>query len=123
MAQCSGYNGYRKITRSNNGERGCCLDGRSCPCKQSACPVIGSGSEVTFKPFVAGPVNMLKQDVFMRFNLQRPCLIYVSHQSSIAYCREPDDYRHLPHDTASLMIIDTYRKTQRVAITLVTCLL
>ncbi|KAG8284996.1 hypothetical protein J6590_090453 [Homalodisca vitripennis] len=23
---------------------------RSCPCKQSACPVIGGGSEVTFKP-------------------------------------------------------------------------
>ncbi|KAG8253362.1 hypothetical protein J6590_035355 [Homalodisca vitripennis] len=27
-AQCSGYNGYRKITRSSNVERGCCLDGR-----------------------------------------------------------------------------------------------
>ncbi|KAG8276906.1 positive regulation of renal water transport [Homalodisca vitripennis] len=26
---------------------------RSCPCKQPACPVIGGGSEVTFKPFVA----------------------------------------------------------------------
>ncbi|KAG8291053.1 hypothetical protein J6590_070305 [Homalodisca vitripennis] len=26
MAQCSGYGGYRKITRSSNAERGCCLD-------------------------------------------------------------------------------------------------
>ncbi|KAG8295762.1 hypothetical protein J6590_073121 [Homalodisca vitripennis] len=26
MAQCSGYNGYRKITGSNNVERGCWLD-------------------------------------------------------------------------------------------------
>ncbi|KAG8262464.1 hypothetical protein J6590_052109 [Homalodisca vitripennis] len=26
MAQCSGYNGYRKIARSSNVERGCCLD-------------------------------------------------------------------------------------------------
>ncbi|KAG8272703.1 hypothetical protein J6590_036576 [Homalodisca vitripennis] len=25
---------------------------RSCPCKQSACPAIGGGSEVTFKPLV-----------------------------------------------------------------------
>ncbi|KAG8308733.1 hypothetical protein J6590_102766, partial [Homalodisca vitripennis] len=25
---------------------------RSCPCKQPACPVIGGGSEVTFKPLV-----------------------------------------------------------------------
>ncbi|KAG8337326.1 hypothetical protein J6590_026291 [Homalodisca vitripennis] len=27
MAQCSGHNVYRKITRSSNVERGCCLDG------------------------------------------------------------------------------------------------
>ncbi|KAG8262859.1 hypothetical protein J6590_045057 [Homalodisca vitripennis] len=26
MAQCSGYNGYRKKTSSSNTERGCCLD-------------------------------------------------------------------------------------------------
>ncbi|KAG8297478.1 hypothetical protein J6590_034719, partial [Homalodisca vitripennis] len=26
MAQCSGYDGYHKITRANNVERGCCLD-------------------------------------------------------------------------------------------------
>ncbi|KAG8316513.1 hypothetical protein J6590_049639 [Homalodisca vitripennis] len=25
---------------------------RSCPCKQPACPAIGDGSEVTFKPLV-----------------------------------------------------------------------
>ncbi|KAG8262056.1 hypothetical protein J6590_061108 [Homalodisca vitripennis] len=25
---------------------------RSCPCKQPACPAIGGGSEVTFKPLV-----------------------------------------------------------------------
>ncbi|KAG8261293.1 hypothetical protein J6590_076826 [Homalodisca vitripennis] len=25
---------------------------RSCPCKQLACPAIGGGSEVTFKPLV-----------------------------------------------------------------------
>ncbi|KAG8302335.1 hypothetical protein J6590_034648 [Homalodisca vitripennis] len=27
MARCSEYNGYRKITKSSNIERGCCLDG------------------------------------------------------------------------------------------------
>ncbi|KAG8268401.1 hypothetical protein J6590_027563 [Homalodisca vitripennis] len=43
MAQCSGYNGYRKITGSSN---------RSCSCKQPACPAGGGGSEVTFKPLV-----------------------------------------------------------------------
>ncbi|KAG8286315.1 hypothetical protein J6590_062818 [Homalodisca vitripennis] len=56
MAQCSEYNSYRAITGSSNVERGCCLDGwpaeRSCPYKQLACPAIGGGSEVTFKPFV-----------------------------------------------------------------------
>ncbi|KAG8270042.1 hypothetical protein J6590_093868 [Homalodisca vitripennis] len=55
MAQCSGYGGYRKITRSSNAERGCCLDvtaERSYPCKRPACPAIGGGSEVTFKPLV-----------------------------------------------------------------------
>ncbi|KAG8275942.1 hypothetical protein J6590_075144 [Homalodisca vitripennis] len=25
---------------------------RSCPCKQPACPAVGGGSGVTFKPFV-----------------------------------------------------------------------
>ncbi|KAG8242323.1 hypothetical protein J6590_096855 [Homalodisca vitripennis] len=37
MAQCIGYNAYRKTTRSIN---------------QPACPVIGGSSEVTFKPLV-----------------------------------------------------------------------
>ncbi|KAG8335134.1 hypothetical protein J6590_076079 [Homalodisca vitripennis] len=27
LAECNGYNGCRKITRSSNVERGCCLDG------------------------------------------------------------------------------------------------
>ncbi|KAG8295677.1 hypothetical protein J6590_075075 [Homalodisca vitripennis] len=44
MAQCSGYNGYRKITRSSN------TDDHVCPCKQPAYPAIGGGSEVIFKP-------------------------------------------------------------------------
>ncbi|KAG8318274.1 hypothetical protein J6590_006586 [Homalodisca vitripennis] len=26
----------------------------SCPCKQPACPAIGGGSEVTFKPLIPG---------------------------------------------------------------------
>ncbi|KAG8317945.1 hypothetical protein J6590_013080 [Homalodisca vitripennis] len=47
MAQCSGYGGYRKITRSSN-----LTAERSCPCKRPACPAIGGGSEVTFKPLV-----------------------------------------------------------------------
>ncbi|KAG8247704.1 hypothetical protein J6590_055650 [Homalodisca vitripennis] len=45
MAQCSGYNGYRKITESSN-----VTAERFCPCKQSACPAVDGGSEVTFKP-------------------------------------------------------------------------
>ncbi|KAG8292408.1 hypothetical protein J6590_041520, partial [Homalodisca vitripennis] len=48
------YNGHRKITRSSNVERGLLLGWvtaeRSCPCKQPACPAIGCGSKVTFKP-------------------------------------------------------------------------
>ncbi|KAG8335086.1 hypothetical protein J6590_077163 [Homalodisca vitripennis] len=47
-----GYSGYRKITESSNVERGCCLDGRFCPCKQPTCPAVGGGSEITFKPLV-----------------------------------------------------------------------
>ncbi|KAG8293436.1 hypothetical protein J6590_016395 [Homalodisca vitripennis] len=47
VAQCSGYGGYRKITRSRNVNAE-----RSCPCKRPACPAIGGGSEVTFKPLV-----------------------------------------------------------------------
>ncbi|KAG8275801.1 hypothetical protein J6590_078779 [Homalodisca vitripennis] len=53
MAQCSGYNGYRKITRSSN-----VTDERSCPCKLPACPAIGGGSEVTFKPLVPSIKNI-----------------------------------------------------------------
>ncbi|KAG8268217.1 hypothetical protein J6590_033571 [Homalodisca vitripennis] len=52
MAQCSGYGGYRKITRSSN---------RSCPCKRPACPAIGDGSEVTFKPLVPSLSDKLKE--------------------------------------------------------------
>ncbi|KAG8314297.1 hypothetical protein J6590_096038 [Homalodisca vitripennis] len=37
MAQCSGYNGYRKITASSNVERGCCLD-----CQPLSDPVLAS---------------------------------------------------------------------------------
>ncbi|KAG8331595.1 hypothetical protein J6590_038402 [Homalodisca vitripennis] len=55
MAQCSGYKGYRQITRSSNVKRGCLLRWvtaeRFYPCKQSACPAVSGGSEVTFKPF------------------------------------------------------------------------
>ncbi|KAG8257248.1 hypothetical protein J6590_053896 [Homalodisca vitripennis] len=29
---------------------------RYCPCKQPACPAVGGGSEVTFKPLVASKV-------------------------------------------------------------------
>ncbi|KAG8264717.1 hypothetical protein J6590_004734 [Homalodisca vitripennis] len=46
-ASCSGYGGYRKITRSSN-----VTAERSCPCKRPACPAIGGGSEVTYKPLV-----------------------------------------------------------------------
>ncbi|KAG8329512.1 hypothetical protein J6590_084349, partial [Homalodisca vitripennis] len=31
---------------------GCVTVERSCPCKQPACPAVGGGSEVTFKPLV-----------------------------------------------------------------------
>ncbi|KAG8284133.1 hypothetical protein J6590_003826 [Homalodisca vitripennis] len=54
MAQCSGYGVYDKIVKQR---RAWLLLGRvtaerSCPCKQPACPAIGGGSEVTFKPLV-----------------------------------------------------------------------
>ncbi|KAG8288863.1 hypothetical protein J6590_010982 [Homalodisca vitripennis] len=48
--QCSGYNGYRKINGSRNVER--VTAERSCPCKRSACPAIGGGSQVIFKALV-----------------------------------------------------------------------
>ncbi|KAG8331747.1 hypothetical protein J6590_035705 [Homalodisca vitripennis] len=46
--------GYRKITRSSNVGMllGWVTAERSYPCKQPACPAIGGGSEVTFKPLV-----------------------------------------------------------------------
>ncbi|KAG8296486.1 hypothetical protein J6590_056045 [Homalodisca vitripennis] len=52
----SWYNSYRKITGSSK-RRAWLLLGwvtaeRSCPCKQAACPAVGLGSEVTFKPLV-----------------------------------------------------------------------
>ncbi|KAG8278176.1 hypothetical protein J6590_027435 [Homalodisca vitripennis] len=49
---CSGYKGYRTITRSSDDERGRVTAKRSCPCKQPVCPAIGGGSEVNFKPVV-----------------------------------------------------------------------
>ncbi|KAG8270273.1 hypothetical protein J6590_088791 [Homalodisca vitripennis] len=33
---------------------------RSCPCKQLACPTIGGGSEVTFKPWVPSRLSVRK---------------------------------------------------------------
>ncbi|KAG8272831.1 hypothetical protein J6590_033488 [Homalodisca vitripennis] len=53
-----GYDAYRKITKSSDVERTCCLDGwlLSEPVLASnpfICPAVGGGSEVTFKPLVA----------------------------------------------------------------------
>ncbi|KAG8259172.1 hypothetical protein J6590_017351 [Homalodisca vitripennis] len=54
--KCSGYSGLSQDDRIKQ-RRAWLLLGwvtaeRLCPCKQSTCPTIGGGSEVTFKPLV-----------------------------------------------------------------------
>ncbi|KAG8316563.1 hypothetical protein J6590_047704 [Homalodisca vitripennis] len=49
MAQCSGYNGYCKMTGLSNVERGCCLDVLA---SSPPAPAIGGDSEIDFKPLV-----------------------------------------------------------------------
>ncbi|KAG8307348.1 hypothetical protein J6590_024998 [Homalodisca vitripennis] len=61
-AQCSGYD------ESINVERAWLLlvwvtAERSCPCKQSACPAVGGGSEVTFKRYVFTLPSSALQDL------------------------------------------------------------